>query len=313
MARHFRRNYQPIVPAAYSYKNMSPTTLVDGATLATHLSDPLWATVDCRFMLTDSGWGSREYLARHIPGATYAHLEKDLSGELNGHNGRHPLPDPDALKRVLGGLGIATGVQVVAYDQDNGMFASRLWWLLRWIGHEDAAVLDGGFARWIVEQRPVSSGIETRPARSFMGAPRPEMVADIHSVARMSARGSAGLIDVRAPERYRGEIEPIDRVPGHIPGAVNDHFMQNVDERGSFRDPQSLRARLKTVLGSARSDEAVCYCGSGVTACHTLLALELAGLPGARLYPGSWSEWSSDPSRGVETSPWRTETKGPAM
>jgi thiosulfate/3-mercaptopyruvate sulfurtransferase len=297
---------------AYSYEDMAYRTLVDGATLATHLGDPLWVVVDCRFMLTDAEWGSREYAARHIPGATYAHLERQLSGEPNGRNGRHPLPDPGDLTRILGGLGIAPGIQVVAYDQDNGMFASRLWWLLRWMGHDDVAVLDGGFARWASEHRPTASGVETRPPRSFTGVPRPGMIADIDEVARMSERRSPGLIDVRAPERYRGEIEPIDRVPGHIPGAVNDHFMQNVDERGVFRTPEAIRARFTAVLASVRPDEAVCYCGSGVTACHSLLALELADLHGARLYPGSWSEWSSDPVRGVETSPVRTEAKRPA-
>jgi thiosulfate/3-mercaptopyruvate sulfurtransferase len=214
-------------------------------------------------MLTDAGWGAREYVARHIPGAVYAHLESDLSGPVSGHNGRHPLPDPAALVRTLGVFGIADGVQVVAYDQDNGMFASRLWWLLRWMGHHEVAVLDGGFARWIADQRPTAT-------------------------------------DARAPERYRGEIEPIDRVPGHIPGAINDHFMQNVDEHGVFRSPEVLRTRLTAALAGGRPDDAVFYCGSGVTACHSLLALELAGLPGARLYAGSWSEWSSDPSRPVE-------------
>jgi thiosulfate/3-mercaptopyruvate sulfurtransferase len=290
---------------------MAYTTLVDTATLVTHLGDPLWVVVDCRFMLADTEWGSREYLARHIPGASYAHIDKDLSGKLNGHNGRHPLPRPDDLARTLGKLGIGAGTQAVAYDQDNGMFASRLWWLLRWMGHDEVAVLDGGFARWVAEHRPMVSGVETRALRSFMGMPRPAMIADIDEVARMSAHRSAGLIDVRAPERYSGEIEPIDRVPGHIPGAVNDPFLQNVDERGIFRSPETLRTRLTAALGGARPDEAVCYCGSGVTACNTLLALELAGLHGTRLYPGSWSEWSSDPARGVETSK-RTETKGPA-
>ena len=279
---------------------MEYTTLVDSATLAGHLRDPLWAVVDCRFMLADADWGSREYLASHIPGAVYAHLETDLSGERSGRNGRHPLPDPAALARTLGERGIAGGVQVVAYDQDNGMFASRLWWLLRWMGHREVAVLDGGFARWIADERPTTTGRETRPARVFTGSPSADMVAGIEEVARLSATGSAPLVDARAPERYRGEIEPIDRVPGHIPGAVNDHFMQNVDERGMFRSPDVLRARLSAALGGAQPDEAVFYCGSGVTACHSLLALELADLPGARLYPGSWSEWSSDPSRPVE-------------
>ena len=205
--------------------------------------------------------------------------------------------------RTLGRFGIASGVQVVAYDQDNGMFASRLWWLLRWMGHHDVAVLDGGFARWIADQRPTTAGRETRPARAFAGSPRADMVAGVEEVARLSAQGAAGaarLVDARAPERYRGEVEPIDRVPGHIPGAINDHFMQNVDERGMFRSPDALRMRLTGALAGARPDDAIFYCGSGVTACHSLLALDVAGLPGARLYPGSWSEWSSDPSRPVE-------------
>ena len=279
---------------------MAYTTLVDTALLAAHIGDPRWAVMDCRFMLTDTGWGSREYFARHVPGAVYAHLESDLSGPVSGRNGRHPLPDPVAFGRTLAGFGVGDSVQVVAYDQDNGMFASRLWWLIRWMGHDAVAVLDGGFARWMAEERPTSSGPETRPVRAFIGSPRADMVAGVEEVARLSASGSPRLIDVRAPERYRGEIEPIDRVPGHIPGAINDHFMQNVDERGRFRSPDALRTRLTAVLGAARPDEAVCYCGSGVTACHSLLALELAGLHGSRLYPGSWSEWSSDPSRPVE-------------
>jgi len=288
-------------------------TLVDTATLAGHLADPLWVVVDCRFMLSDAAWGPREYVTRHIPGAAYAHLERDLSGAPNGHNGRHPLPDPEVLARVLAGFGIGGTMQVVVYDQDNGMFASRLWWMLRWMGHQDVAVLDGGFATWISEQRPTVSGAETRPSRAFTGVPQTAMVADLQEVARMSAKGGIRLIDARAPERYRGDIEPIDRVPGHIPGAVNDHFMQNVDERGKFKDPETLRTRLTAALGGASPEDAVCYCGSGVTACHNLLAFEVAGLPGARLYPGSWSEWSSDQSRGVETSPGGLKEGGPAM
>ena len=196
---------------------MAHTTLVDPATLAAHLGDPRWAVVDCRFMLTDAGWGAREYAAQHIPGAVYAHLESDLSGPLSGHNGRHPLPEPGALARTLGGFGIADGVQVVAYDQDNGMFASRLWWLLRWMGHHEAAVLDGGFARWLADRRPTVAGRETRPARTFAGSPRADMVAKVEEVARLSETGSARLVDARAPERYRGEIEPLTVSPDTSP------------------------------------------------------------------------------------------------
>jgi len=226
---------------------------------------------------------------------------------------RHPLPNVTALASTFSRLGITSGIQVVAYDQDNGMFASRLWWLLRWMGHHEAAVLDGGFARWIAEQRPTTAGRETRPAETFAGFARADMVAKVEEVARLSETGSARLVDARAPERYRGEIEPIDRVPGHIPGAINDHFMQNVDEHGMFRPPDALRTRLTAALAGAQPGEVVFYCGSGVTACHSLLALELAGLPASRLYPGSWSEWSSDPSRPVETGPEGTRKNGPAM
>jgi thiosulfate/3-mercaptopyruvate sulfurtransferase len=193
------------------------------------------------------------------------------------------------------------------------MFAVRLWWLLRWFGHEGVAVLDGGFAKWIAEGRPAAAGEETRARRAFKGLLRPEMVVNVDEVARIAAREPSRLLDARAPERYRGDIEPIDRVPGHIPGAVNDHYMQNLDEHGTFRSPEALRDRLTAAIGTAAPDQIVCYCGSGVTACHNLLALERAGLPGARLYAGSWSEWSSDPSRPVEQSPAPTEKKGPAM
>ena len=256
--------------------------------------------------------GPREYLSRHIPGAVYAHLERDLSGPLTGRNGRHPLPDPEALIPTLGGLGIGDGIQVVVYDQDSGMFAVRLWWLLRWMGHDGVALLDGGFAKWTAEKRATAAGQEVRARRPFSGSPRPDMVVDADEVARLVAHEPARLVDARAPERYRGEVEPIDRVAGHIPGAVNDYYMQNLGEDGTFRSPEALRERIASVIGGASPKEIVCYCGSGVTACHNLLALEIAGLPGARLYPGSWSEWSSDPSRQVEQSPDIAKEKGPA-
>jgi thiosulfate/3-mercaptopyruvate sulfurtransferase len=278
------------------------STLIDTVTLAVHTSDPMWRTVDCRFKLDDDGWGLKEYHNAHIPGAAYAHLNADLSGPTTGTNGRHPLPDPSALSRTLGRLGVTRGVQVVAYDQDAGMWASRLWWLLRWMGHEHVAVLDGGFAKWLAEARPTSTGEEPARPREFTGSPRMDMIADVEEVARLVGRSDAMLLDARAPERYRGDIEPIDRVPGHIPGAVNYHFLRNVDERGVFRSADALRRDLQQALGQTPPDRVVCYCGSGVTACQNLVALEHAGLHGTRLYPGSWSEWSSDPSRPVDRS-----------
>ena len=281
---------------------MAFTTIIGTGDLAAHAADATWTIVDCRFKLADEEWGRNEYLTAHVPGAAYAHLGHDLSSAPDGTNGRHPLPDPRTLADTLGRLGIAHGTQVVAYDQDSGMFASRLWWLLRWLGHDEVAVLDGGFGKWTAEGRPVASGNNAREARRFTGAPRPEMTANVADVATLMDRQNARLVDARAPERFRGETEPLDRVAGHIPGAANHFFQQNLDDDGVFRSPEELRARLSAALDGTQPENVVCYCGSGVTACHNLLALEHAGLRGAKLYAGSWSEWSSDPARPVEKS-----------
>jgi thiosulfate/3-mercaptopyruvate sulfurtransferase len=279
---------------------MALTTLIDTATLAAHLADPVFAIVDCRFALDDDAWGAREYGARHIPGAVFADLEPDLAGPLTGQNGRHPLPDPQALSETLGRLGIGDDVQVVAYDQNSGMYASRLWWMLRWMGHEAVAVLDGGFAKWTAERRATNGGVEHRAARTFHGAPRADMIVDAARVGALVGRRDWRLIDARAPERFRGEVEPIDKVAGHIPGAVNHPFTSNLTGAGTLASISELRERLTRSLGGLPPDRTICYCGSGVTACHDLLALEHAGMHGATLYPGSWSEWSSDPARPVE-------------
>jgi thiosulfate/3-mercaptopyruvate sulfurtransferase len=279
------------------------TTLIDTETVAAHLDDPSFAIVDCRFALKDEDWGAREYAAGHIPGALFAHLGHDLAGPLTGRNGRHPLPDPKALASTLGRLGIGNDAQVVAYDQDSGMYASRLWWLLRWLGHDAVAVLDGGFAKWTAEGRRTTGGIEQRPARAFRGEPRVEMTVDANRVGELLGQRDWRLLDARAPERYRGDVEPIDPVAGHSPGAVNHPYSSNVTDAGTLVNPQELRERLTRSLGGIPADRTVCYCGSGVTACHNLLALEHAGLHGAKLYPGSWSEWSSDPSCPVEKAP----------
>ena len=275
-------------------------TLISTAALAMHDEDPAFAIVDCRSKLDDLAWGAREFAAGHIPGAVYADLTTDLSGAKSGSNGRHPLPDPQALVQTLGRLGIASGVQVVAYDQENGMFASRLWWLLRWLGHDAVAVLDGGFKKWTAEGRPAASGAAPPAPRVFTGSPRTEMASDVQTVASQLGAGGPRLVDARAPERYRGDSEPIDKVGGHIPGAKNHFFQWNLDEQGLFRTPEELRATITASTGGVPADQIVCYCGSGVTACHNLLAFEHAGLAGAKLYAGSWSEWSSDPKRPVE-------------
>ncbi len=282
-------------------KRVAFTTLIDTRTLAARLSDPAFVIIDCRFDLADDSAGRRDYAAFHIPGAVYASLDRDLSGEKNGRNGRHPQPDPASLADAFGRLGIDASVQVVAYDQDTGMYASRLWWLLRWLGHDAVAVLDGGFAKWRAEQLPVRSGVEIPTPRAFGGAPRAGWMVNVDEVAQVVASGDALLLDARSPERYRGESETVDRKAGHIPGAANHFYKWNLTDDGTFRTPAEIRERLRASAGHAPPERIICYCGSGVTACHNLLALEHAGLGGSRLYVGSWSEWSSDPSRPIET------------
>ena len=282
---------------------MALTTLIATETLATHIDDASFAIVDCRFRLDDPGWGEREYEAAHIPGAVYAHLDRDLSSTPTGTNGRHPLPDPSELRRRLGTFGIAPGVQVVAYDQDTGAFASRLWWLLRWVGHRAVAVLDGGLAKWTAEGRPTRGGIERRKQSDFRGERNRDMIVDAATVTQVTKRRDWRLLDARAPERYRGEVEPIDKKAGHIPTAVNHPFQTNLTAGGTFRSPSELRGQFEASLGSVPPPQIIAYCGSGVTACHNLLAMEHAGLHGAKLYPGSWSEWSADASNPTATGP----------
>ena len=276
---------------------MRYTTLIETSALAEHLGDPAFAIVDCRFDLKDTSAGERAYQAGHIPGAVYADVDHDLSAEKTGTNGRHPLPDVQTFTATLNRLGIDGSTQVVVYDQDSGGFASRLWWMLRWLGHDEVALLNGGFAKWAAEGRPTRPGVEARSRRVFIPHPRSEMVVTAADVAHMIGRQDWHLIDARAPERFRGEVEPVDKVAGHIPGAVNVPFLENIDANGTFKSPSELAERFHEASGSTPTDHLVLYCGSGVTACQNLLAMEHAGLKGARLYPGSWSEWSSDPSR----------------
>jgi thiosulfate/3-mercaptopyruvate sulfurtransferase len=274
--------------------------LISTTVLARHIDDPAFAIVDCRSKLDEPDWGARVFAAGHIPGAVYADLASDLSGPKSGVNGRHPLPDPQALAQTFGRFGITSGVQVVAYDQENGMFASRLWWLLRWMGHGAVAVLDGGYRKWTEEERPIATGDARSAPRTFTGSPNPDMTVDVQALEARLRAGGPTLVDARAPERYRGDTEPIDKVGGHIPGAKNHFFQWNLDAQGLFHTPEELRAKISSSVGDTPADHIVCYCGSGVTACHNLLALEHAGLTGAKLYAGSWSEWSADPKRPVE-------------
>lgn len=276
-------------------------TLVDPSTVAQHLNDPGWVVVDTRFDLSDPPTGERQYLASHIPGAVYAHLDRDLSGEKTGTNGRHPLPTADEMRERFGTLGIAPDKQVVVYDADNAMYAARLWWMLRFMSHEAVAVLDGGFARWTREGLPVRGGREQATSASFIGSPRDDWRLDVEAVARGLGDRSRLLVDARAEARFRGDEETLDRAAGHIPGARNFFYQRNLSPEKTFRPPDELRAQWESVLGGTSPENVVMYCGSGVTACHNLLALEHAGLNGARLFPGSWSEWSANPGRPIAT------------
>jgi thiosulfate/3-mercaptopyruvate sulfurtransferase len=277
---------------------MAYTTLIETAELAGCLVDPGVVIVDCRFQLADTGWGERAYAEGHIPGAAYAHLDRDLSAPVTGTNGRHPLPDPSTAAATMGRLGVGNDCQVIAYDQDTGAWASRFWWTLRWLGHDAVAVLNGGFAKWTAEGRPVSSAADAPRPRRFDAAPRPGMLLTARDVAARLGDASWRLLDARAAPRYRGEHEPLDRVGGHIPGAVNHPFASNLDPSGVFA--ADAGDRLRAVIGTTPPERVVNYCGSGVTACHNVLAFEHAGLHGTKLYAGSWSEWSSDPNRPIE-------------
>ncbi|MFM7626794.1 MAG: sulfurtransferase, partial [Gammaproteobacteria bacterium] len=281
---------------------MDHRTFVDAATLAAHLEDPDWVLLDCRFELAKPAWGEEAYSAGHIPGAQYAHLDRDLSSPVTPSSGRHPLPDAAAFARCAGLWGIDARTQVVVYDQDIGVFAARAWWLLRWLGHARVAILDGGYAAWTVGGRPVVTAPGSRPARSFAGSPDPFMVADASAVQAGLAADAIRLVDARGAERFAGRNETVDPVAGHVPGAVNHPYGGSFDG-GRLIDVAALRKTWRTTLDSRRPQDLVAMCGSGVSACLNLAALEHAGLGGGKLYPGSWSEWIRDPSRPVATGP----------
>lgn len=275
-------------------------TLITSATLSAHLSDPDWVIVDCRSSLADLEYGRRVYTESHLPGAVYANLEKDLSSPvIPGQTGRHPLPDIATLAAKFAAWGIGEGVQVVVYDDRSGGIAARLWWLLRWLGHEAVAVLDGGWQGWIGQELPTTVAIPVPTPRNFHPNPHPEMLVDAEQVEVIRKDAHYKLVDSREQIRYEGKHEPIDPVAGHIPGAVNLPFANHVGSDGRLTSPESIRDQWLNVLGETPPEQAVVYCGSGVTACFNLLTMEHAGLEGAKLYPGSWSEWIADPARPV--------------
>ena len=272
-----------------------PTTLVSTAELAAH---PQWRVFDCRHDLAQPALGEAQYREAHVPGALFAHLDRDLSAAKTGRNGRHPLPDPKDFAKWVQNSGLLPTDQVVCYDASNGAMAARLWWMLRWVGHEEVAVLDGGFAKWTREGRPVTADVPRFTPTAYPIRLRSELAVDVRTVEGSLDRSL--LLDARAPARYRGEQEPIDPVAGRIKGAGNRFNMDNLSPDGTFKPPSLLKEDFQSVLKGRSPEEVVHYCGSGVAACHNLLAMEIAGLKGGKLYPGSWSEWSADPKRPQE-------------
>lgn len=275
--------------------------LVSAQWLGDHLEDEKLVIADCRFELGDRAAGRRAFEQGHIPGAVFFDLEEDLSGPVTGRGGRHPLPDLNEFSAKLGQRGIGDGIKVVCYDDQQGQMASRLWWMLRYLGHDDVVLLDGGYTGWREAGFPVTADITAPPSSRFVARPRPHMVASMDDVRRISGGGAGVIIDSRAGARYRGEVEPLDPVAGHIPGARNLPWMDNVTETGLFRTPDELRRRFAGL--PTDMEQVVLHCGSGVSACVNLLAMERAGLPGAKLYVGGWSEWCSIEGNPVASGP----------
>lgn len=281
---------------------MPHSTLVTTDTLAAHLDDPRWIVVDCRHDLADAEGGERAYHEAHIPGARFMHIDRALAGRVTGTNGRHPLPEPSDFMARLGALGIDRESQVVVYDAQAGAMCVRLWWMLRlWLSHEACAVLDGGWPRWVAEGRAKTDVAPKVASTRYAAVPRTDAAVDARFVQAQLGTDALLLLDARAPERFAGESESIDPVAGHIPGARNRPFRDNLDADGRFKPPGRLRAEFTSLLALQPAAAVVHQCGSGVSACHNMLAMAHAGLSPGRLYVGSWSEWCADPSRPIAT------------
>jgi thiosulfate/3-mercaptopyruvate sulfurtransferase len=275
------------------------TTLITADQLEAHLGDAQWVVLDCRHDLADYDRGRRAYRESHIPGAFFLHLDEDLSGTKTGLNGRHPLPDPRTFALRMGAIGIGNATQVVAYDASGGPYGARLWWMLRWIGHTRVAVLDGGWPAWVARRSAVSAEIPLPQPTTYTPTLKRDVAVDARFLASNIGDAKSLVLDARSPDRFRGENETLDPVAGHIPGAANRFFRQNLEADGSFKSADQLRGELSALIEGRQPAAIVHQCGSGVTACHNLLAMEHAGLTGSRLYPGSWSDWVSDRSRPV--------------
>jgi thiosulfate/3-mercaptopyruvate sulfurtransferase len=303
-SRHSSGRVAPLSVRVARYNPSMPTSpLIDASSLARHLGDSGWVIVDCRFTLTDPPAGRAAYSKSHIPGARYADLDRELARRPGPSDGRHPLPRSEDFATRLGSWGVGNDSTVVAYDEGSGAIAARLWWMLHWLGHEQALVLDGGFAAWEATKLPVETDApHWQPARFVPRKVASDAIVSAAAIPAILAGGGV-LVDARGAARYRGEQEPIDPVAGHVPGAVNRPFTENVTAAGRFKPGPELEKELRPLLGGREPRDLVAMCGSGVTACHLLLAMAVAGLEGGKLYAGSWSEWIRDPNRPIRTGP----------
>ena len=279
---------------------MPYTTLISCANALHESNKPNTRFIDCRFDLMNPDRGEALYQQDHLPNAVYAHLDKDLSSPITPTSGRHPLPAIESLTESFSRWGINSDTQVIVYDDNIGMFASRLWWLLRWLGHEKVAVLDGGYLEWKSKDLPITATLPQIDAASFTPHLQKGWIVSADEIPAQQQQGGV-LVDARAAERYRGDVEPIDPIAGHIPGALNYPLTDNINADGMFKDRICLREQINTVISTHGAPEVIHYCGSGVSACHNILAMEHAGLHGSKLYPGSWSEWIRDTQHTIAT------------
>lgn len=278
---------------------MSYYTLITAEALRAQIDNPNCVIIDCRFSLADTEIGASNYRHGHLPNARYAHLDRDLSSAITSRTGRHPLPDFRTLSQKLGKWGVSNQSQVVVYDDVGGAFAGRLWWLLRWLGHDKVAVLDGGIKLWRQNDYPITTELPVIKHTTFRPYLQDSFWLTAVQVQNRLAERSIRLVDARTPERYRGEVEPIDPVAGHVRGAINRPFQANLADNGEFMPAEQLRRQFQALLGDKQPEQIVHMCGSGVTACHNLLAMEHAGLKGSKLYAGSWSEWIRNKNRPI--------------
>ncbi len=282
--------------------------LINTATLAEHLTDPTWMIFDCRHDLMDYAKGERLYREGHIPGAHFASMETALSGPKTGTNGRHPLPSPENFASFLASRGVSSNSTVVAYDDVGGLYAARLWWMARWIGLSSVVLLDGGISKWVVENRATTQTVPSPRLAELRAQVNPAMIQDADTVLRNLSDPARAIIDSRPAERFRGEAEPVDPVAGHIPGALNRFYKANLNADLTFRPAAELKEEFSALIQSRAPENIVNQCGSGVTACASIFAMEYAGLLGSKLYAGSWSEWISDPTRPVFRGPANSKT-----